>query len=70
MNSPMVERPGSLRASLRRRVLRLFLILAMVYAGLCALVWIFQSKLVFHPSDLPLERWNSRLEHAGAASIE
>ena len=66
----MVERPGSHKASLRRRVLRLFLILAMAYAGLCALVWIFQGKLVFHPSDLPLERWNSRLEQAGAAPIE
>ncbi|MEE2713233.1 MAG: alpha/beta fold hydrolase [Planctomycetota bacterium] len=37
---------------------------------MCVLMWLAQGLLLFHPSEIGLEQWNSRLAHAGAAPIE
>lgn len=66
----MVQRPGSRGKSKRRRVLRFLFVLAIVYFGVCALMWFAQDALLFQPPEITLERWSSRLEQAGAVQIE
>lgn len=55
---------------MRRRILRILFLLTIVYVGLCTLLWFAQDALLFHPTEIELERWNSRLAHASAAPIE
>lgn len=54
---------------MKRRWVRISVLVLLIYVGLCAVLWLKQDSIVFHPRTMTVEKWKNWVAGAGVKEL-